>query len=62
MAKRNAFLCQNDSPPASYRVFVAGILKVVIPEKFITTYVGGNKSVRISLLSSLESLCISQPW
>jgi uncharacterized membrane protein YraQ (UPF0718 family) len=24
-------------------VFVAGILKVVIPEKFITTYVGGNK-------------------
>jgi len=24
-------------------VFVAGILKVVIPEKFITTYVGGNR-------------------
>jgi len=24
-------------------VFVAGILKVVIPEKFITSYVGGNK-------------------
>jgi uncharacterized membrane protein YraQ (UPF0718 family) len=24
-------------------VFVAGILKVVIPERFITTYVGGNK-------------------
>ncbi len=24
-------------------VFIAGILKVVIPEKFITTYVGGNK-------------------
>src|SRR4030043_1294961 len=24
-------------------VFVAGILKTVIPEKFITTYVGGNK-------------------
>jgi len=24
-------------------VFVAGILKTVIPEKFITTYVGGNR-------------------
>jgi len=24
-------------------VFVAGVLKVVIPEKFITTYVGGNR-------------------
>lgn len=33
-------------------VFVAGILKVVIPEKFITTYVGGNQ-VSSNLLAVL---------
>jgi uncharacterized membrane protein YraQ (UPF0718 family) len=33
-------------------VFVAGILKVVIPEKIITTYVGGNR-VSSNLLAVL---------
>jgi uncharacterized membrane protein YraQ (UPF0718 family) len=33
-------------------VFVAGVLKVVIPEKFITTYVGGNR-VSSNLLAVL---------
>ena len=41
--KETLFFARTIAPLLLIGVFVAGILKVVIPEKFITTYVGGNK-------------------
>jgi uncharacterized membrane protein YraQ (UPF0718 family) len=41
--KETFFFARTIVPLLLVGVFVAGILKVVIPEKFITTYVGGNK-------------------
>jgi hypothetical protein len=41
--KETLFFARTIVPLLLVGVFIAGILKVVIPEKFITTYVGGNK-------------------
>jgi len=50
--KETLFFARTIVPLLLVGVFVAGILKVVIPEKFITTYVGGNK-VSSNLLAVL---------
>jgi hypothetical protein len=41
--KETLFFARTIVPLLLIGVFVAGILRVVIPEKIITTYVGGNK-------------------
>ncbi len=43
MAKETCSFGRKIVPLLLIGVFVAGILKTVIPEKFITTYVGGNR-------------------